>query len=392
MIAGKDDHKKDQPLAWRLASILTEGTPAGTLERPIQRPLIGVLPGCGIGPEVIGAALKVLRAVEQALGFGCEVWQGGAIGEEAESRSGRWLPEEVVEFCEEVFCRGGAILNGPAGRCYVYDLRRRFGLFCKFVPIRPVPELAGAARVSRRVLAGVDILLVRDNIGGVYQGRWGEAVTSEGRVAEHAFSYRETDVRRLIEVAARAAALRRGTLHLIVKDGGLPTITALWREVGASVAQRYGIEARFVNADLAAYELIQNPGRFDVIAAPNLLGDIIADLGGVLMASRGVTYSGNFDTHGHAVYQTNHGCAHDLTGTDTANPAGQVLSLAMMLRESFGRHKAAALIEDALAAVWREGWRTPDLAEPGYRVVGTRAMADKIAERVQAHAEAAQRA
>jgi len=120
---------------------------------------------------------------------------------------------------------------------------------------------------------------------------------------------------------------------------------------------RTALDARAINIDLAAYELIQNPARFDVIVAPNLFGDIIADLGGVLLSSRGVTFSGNFDPRGRAVYQTNHGCARDLAGTDTANPVGQLFSLTMMLRESFGLEEAAALIENSVARVWRAGWR-----------------------------------
>jgi 3-isopropylmalate dehydrogenase len=145
-----------------------------------------------------------------------------------------------------------------------------------------------------------------------------------------------------------------------------------------------------MNADLAAYELIQHPAQFDVLVTPNLLGDILADVAGVLMGSRGVTFSGNFDANGRAVYQTNHGCAHDMAGTDVANPAGQILSLAMLLRESFGLVRAAGLVEDALAGVWRQGWRTADLAEPTCHVLGTRAMADRVAEQILKMADARQ--
>jgi 3-isopropylmalate dehydrogenase len=174
---------------------------------------------------------------------------------------------------------------------------------------------------------------------------------------------------------------------VIVKDGGVPTITALWRDVGNAMANRYGITTRFMNIDLVAYELIQNPARFDVIVAPNLFGDVIADICGVLVSSRGVTFSGNFDPHGHGVYQTNHGCAHDLVGLDVANPGGQILSLAMLLRESFGLAEAAALIENSLAAVWRAGWRTADLAEPDCPIVGTKAMTEKVVEQIYQLAE-----
>ena len=295
-----------------------------------------------------------------------------------------------MEFCADIFQVGGAILNGPGGGRYVYDLRRRFDLFCKFVPVRPMPELAQAGRIVPRFLKNVDLLIVRDNTGGVYQGRWGDRATDRGRFAEHSFSYSTMEVHRLVEVATRAAVARRGKLHIIVKEGGIPTVTALWREVGGEVARRQGIEVAFKNVDLAAYELIQNPASFDVIAAPNLFGDVLADVTGVLLASRGVTFSGNFDVHGHGVYQTNHGCAHDLAGADTANPAGQILSLAMLLRESFGLEEAATLIESSLAEVWRAGWRTADLAESGCRILGTQAMAEKVAEQVLRSAETLQ--
>jgi len=172
----------------------------------------------------------------------------------------------------------------------------------------------------------------------------------------------------------------------------VPGISALWRDAGLAAAREHHVRATLMNIDLAAYELIQHPGQFDVLAAPNLFGDILADIAGALLGSRGVTFSGNFNTRGQAVYQTNHGCAHDLAGADTANPAGQILSLAMLLRESFGLEEAAALIEAALAEAWCQGWRTPDLAEPGCRVVGTRAMAERVGEQVLRLAEEQQHA
>jgi 3-isopropylmalate dehydrogenase len=344
--------------------------------------LIGVLEGTGIGPEVIRATLQVLESVGQALDLKFAVRHGGLIGEAAIAEHGKWLPEDTMDFCADVFQLGGAILSGPGGGRYVYDLRRRFDLFCKFVPVRPCPELARAGKIAPQFLKGVDLLIVRDNTGGVYQGSWGDRATDKGRVARHSFNYSEGEVSRLVHVAAGAAAARRGSLHVIVKDGGVPSVTALWREVGSAVAKRHGVEAKFMNVDLAAYELIQSPARFDVVVAPNLFGDVLADVCGVLVSSRGVTFSGNFDPRGHGVYQTNHGCAHDLAGTDTANPAGQILSLAMLLRESFGLEAAARLIENALAEIWRAGWRTADLAEPGCKIIGTKAMAGKVAEQI----------
>lgn len=359
-----------------------------------QRHVLGVLEGTGIGPEVVNAALRALATLEEIFGFECEVRQGGRIGEAAFQAHGCWLTEAVAGFCESVFETGGAILSGPGGGRYVYDLRRRFDLFCKFVPVRPWPALADVTRLRPEFLRDVDLLLVRDNVGGVYQGQWRETHTPEGRCAEHSFGYTEAQVTRLLRVAAGAARERRGQLHVIVKDGGVPGITALWRELGAAVAAETGVAVAFMNADLAAYELIQQPQRFDVIAAPNLFGDILADITGALLGSRGVTFSGNFNAAGHAVYQTNHGCAHDLAGTDTANPAGQMLALAMLLRESFGLAAPAATLEAALEACWREGWRTADIAPlsngndaPSCSILGTRAMAQRVVAQLRQSAD-----
>jgi 3-isopropylmalate dehydrogenase len=159
-------------------------------------------------------------------------------------------------------------------------------------------------------------------------------------------------------------------------------MSALWREIGTAAARKHGVEAAFMNVDLVAYELIQNAARFDVIVAPNLFGDILADIAGVLVSSRGVTFSGNFNSEGHGVFQTNHGSAHDIAGTDAANPAGQILSLTMLLRESLGLHQAAEIIEASLAEVWRQGFRTADLAEPGCEILGTKAITERFVQQI----------
>jgi 3-isopropylmalate dehydrogenase len=346
------------------------------------RPILGVIEGCGIGPEVVGATLQILAAVGQVLGLRFDLRFGGLVGEEAEARFGTPLPNSTLRFFEQVFDEGGAVLSGPGGGRYVYDLRDRFDLFCKFVPVGSGFPPAPAARRALEGAGRIDILIVRDNIGGVYQGRWHSRRTRAGRVAGHSFSYNEAQVQRLAEVAVRAAASRRGGLHVIVKENGVPAISALWRDVSGKVARKYGVKPAFMNIDFAAYELVRNPSRFDVILTPNLFGDILVDLTGVLLGSRGVTFSGNYDAAGHAVYQTNHGCANDLARADVANPAGQILSLAMLLRESFGLADAAALVESAVVAAWKQGWRTADMAQPGCRVVGTKAMTDQIARHI----------
>jgi len=220
--------------------------------------------------------------------------------------------------------------------------------------------------------------VVRENTAGAYQGKWGFEESAEGRRAIHSCAYSQRQVSRIVEAATRIAAARRGKLLVVVKDGGLPSISELWRECATTAARAQGIQYSFVNVDLAAYLLIQQARELDVVVAPNLFGDVLADLGGVLLGSRALSFSGNFSANGEAVYQTNHGAAFDLAGSNRANPAGQIFALAMALRESFNLELEAARIEAAVAEVWRAGWRTADLAGGCRRVVGCREMADLV--------------
>jgi len=246
-----------------------------------------------------------------------------------------------------------------------------------------VAELHGAGRVKREYLEGVDLLLVRENVSGLYHGRWYEDRARDGqRRAHHHFSYAEEEVRRVLGPAARIARNRRGRLALIVKDAGLPTISALWRECATEVASEVGVELSVLNVDYAAYSIVQHAQALDVLVAPNLFGDILGDVAGILLGSRALIYSGNFGAGACAVYQTGHGAARDLAGSDRANPVGQIFSLAMLLRESFGLFDAGDLVERAVCAVWRANWRTEDLAEPGCRVAGTRKLGSLVAEEV----------
>ena len=274
------DCRSATPGRERLIALLQDGASSEPRAAAPVPPTLGVIEGTGIGPAVVGAALQVLSSVKQAMGLRFDVRHSpedlGGLASWAEGSSN----ESLMEFSGEILEGGGAILNGPIGGRYVYGLRRRFGLFCKFVPVRPWPELSDATRIAASGLRDVDLLIVRDNAGGVYQGRGRDRTAAEGRVVEHSFSYSETQVRQLAEVAARAAARRRGRLHVIVKEGGVPEVSALWREVSLAAGRKHGVQVAVMNIDLAAYELIQHPAQFDVLVAPNLFGDILADIAG----------------------------------------------------------------------------------------------------------------
>jgi len=346
-----------------------------------DRLVVGVLPGEGVGPEVIACALDVLKAISDAGNLTIDIRHGGAIGRVAEAAEGRPLTQEVIDFCRGVFANGGAILNGPGGGRYVYDLRKELDLFLKISPLQSALGVSDASPFKAKFLSGIDILVTRENTGGVYQGEATEVPDGKsGKLSYHAFHYSESQVRRFLDASARLAALRSGRLAVAWKEAGIPGISNLWRECAEASATDAGVHHTMVDIDLLSYRLMREPKEFDVIAAPNLYGDVLADMGAVLLGGRGLSYSGNYSESGDAVYQTNHGSAYDLAGMNTADPGGQILSVAMMLRETFGLGWEADVIQDAVRKVWKAGYRTPDIATSGCRVIGTREIGMRVAQ------------
>jgi 3-isopropylmalate dehydrogenase len=343
--------------------------------------VVGVLPGEGVGPEVVRAALGVLGAVAEATGRRFEVRVGGDIGLGARRAGGRELTPEVEAFCEAVFADGGAVLCGPGGGRFVYDLRARFDLYCKLTPIQPLPSLEDAGVLRERATAGVDLVIVRENRGGLYFGA--HQLDRARGVARHALEYRASEVARILDAAARIARGRTGRLAVVVKAGGLPSLSALWCEEAERRAAEHGVALETLDVDNAAYQLVAAPANLDVIVAPNLFGDVLSDLGGLLLRSRGMSHSGNFGAGRRAVYQTGHGAAQGLAGTDRANPLGQIRSLAMMLEESFGLADESRGIGAAIDGVLGAGVRTADIACAGAAPVGTAEMGARVAEAVR---------
>jgi 3-isopropylmalate dehydrogenase len=349
-----------------------------------RRPLLGVLPGEGIGPEVMAATLAVVDALRETGVARLEVQQMEPVWRADGARA---LSPEVAAFFERIFAADGVVLCGPVGGRFVYELRRHFDLFCKLVPIVVPEALHHAGRLRPEFVRGVDILLVRENIGGLYQGHETLRGDADDRAVEVAFSYREADVRRVVDVAAELARTRRGELQVVVKRAGVSAVSDLWIACAEAAAARVGVRCAPMDIDYAAYHLIQHAQRSDVIVTPNLFGDVLSDLGAVLMGSRGVGFSANFAANGAGVYQTTHGAAFDLAGTGRSNPAAQIRSLAMLLRTSLGLDTAAAIVEGALAEVWRSGWTTDDLAVPGARAVETERFGALVADAVRRTAE-----
>lgn len=344
--------------------------------------VMGVLEGEGIGPEVIRASLSMIDVIEDCTEYRFDVRHGGKIGIAALKDGGSVLSPEVIDFSSSIFANRGAIFCGPGGGRFVYDLRKEFDLYCKFVPIRPLNALHHAGVLKPANVAAVDILMVRENMGGVYQGSFALEESQSGQLATHTFSYDEHQVARILQVAIHAAKARRKKLCVITKPGGAPTISALWQQQAEKLAGDE-IELRMLEVDHAAYQMIADAKSFDVVVAPNMFGDIIADGAALLLGSRGLSYSANFGDNGIAVYQTGHGAAYDIAGLDRANPLGQMQSLAMMLHESFGLTDVAAKLMESIESTLTQGWRTADIMEPGCKLVGTSKLAEKVADNLR---------
>jgi 3-isopropylmalate dehydrogenase len=346
--------------------------------------LIGVLPGEGVGPEVIAATINVLDVFNNYSTCNFEIRYGGLIGKDAKKKYGQALTREVTEWCETIFNDRGAILCGPGGERFVYDMRAHFDLYCKYTPIQPQTVLSDIGLLSLDKLDNVDMVVVRENISGLYFGEYNHQVGPKGEeMITHTYGYCSDDIRRIIDVGIRLAQQRRKRLCLVVKPGGIPAISQLWIKVFNEMSEGKGLETNIVEIDNACYQIIASAHQFDVVLAPNMFGDVLSDCAALLLGSRGLSYSGNFGAKGIATYQTGHGAAYDIAKQDVANPIGQILSAAMMLRESFGLYKESEAISAAINQVLASGVRTADIAGPKSRVIGTRQMGQYIADTVK---------
>jgi 3-isopropylmalate dehydrogenase len=364
---------------------LTDALPGWyTRKERSHKYLVGVLTGEGIGPEVIDATLGIVDVINRNTPYQFNLIFGGKLGIAAKKESGQTITAQVTEFCESVFADGGAILCGPGGGRFVYELRSRFNLFCKLVPLRPLLELNDTGVIKPQARANVDIVVVRENSGGLYLGKWGNKNDNNGLdTAYHYCDYNVNQVVQILSVAIKLAQMRRKRLCVVLKPGGVPSISELWQHQLQELTLGLEVDTTVLEIDNASFQMVANAQNFDVVVAPNMFGDILSDCATLLLGSRGLSYSGNFGNSGIAVYQTAHGAAYDLAETDTANPIGQIFSLSMMLRESFWLPHLSEKIEAVIEATLAAGWRTADIAAPGCKVIGTREMGKRISEALE---------
>lgn len=345
---------------------------------------IAVLPGDGIGPEIVAQAVRVLNA----LNLGC-VLEEAPVGGAGYRAKGHPLPPETLALCKV----SDAILFGAVGdfsldtlprelrpEQAILGLRKELNLFANFRPALVYPELVQASSLKPEVVAGLDILIIRELTGDIYFGRpRGIHTLPNGeREGFDTMRYSESEIRRVAHVGFQAARKRGKRLCSVDKANVLDTMQ-LWREVVIEVGKDYpDVQLSHQYVDNAAMQLLKNPKQFDVIVTGNMFGDILSDEASMLTGSIGMLPSASLNEHGFGLYEPIHGSAPDIAGKNMANPLATILSAAMMLRYSFSLAEPADRIEAAVKKVLASGVRTGDIAEPGVKVVGTVEMGDAV--------------
>ena len=344
---------------------------------------ICVLPGDGIGPEIMTEAVRVLQALD--LKFELEE---GLIGGGAVDATGTPYPEATKKLTAEADAILLGAVGGPKWDVLARELRPERGLLgirkdlALFANLRPAilyPELANASTLKPEVVAGLDILIVRELTGDIYFGQPRGIREENGeRVGFNTMVYSESEVRRIGHVAFQAAQKRNKKLCSVDKMNVLET-TQLWRDVMVEVSKDYpDVELSHMLVDNAAMQLVRAPKQFDVMVTGNMFGDILSDEASMLTGSIGMLPSASLDANNKGMYEPSHGSAPDIAGKGLANPLATILSVAMMLRYTFNLEEQAVRIENAVKKVLAQGYRTGDIYERGTNKVGTKEMGDAV--------------
>lgn len=355
---------------------------------------IALLPGDGIGPEIMAVAVAVLEQVGQLYDLQFE-FQTALIGGAAIDRTGQPLPSETLEICRQ----SNAVLLAAIGG-YQWDalprqqrpetgllgLRAGLGLFANLRPARILPQLIDASSLKREVVEGVDIMVVRELTGGIYFGQPKGIFTTEAgqQRGVNTMAYTADEIDRIGRVAFETARQRQGRLCSVDKANVLE-VSQLWRDRIAALALDYpDVELSHLYVDNAAMQLLRWPKQFDTIVTGNLFGDILSDAAAMLTGSIGMLPSASVGASGPSLFEPVHGSAPDIAGQDRANPLAQVLSAAMMLRYGLNQPTAADRIEQAVLSLLEQGYRTADIASGGLTAVGCQAIGKALQKQLAA--------
>lgn len=341
-----------------------------------------VMPGDGIGPEITSAAVEVLNAVVKVCGLDVAITEF-ECGTGFFEKTGRYLSEEAEERSKELAESGqGAILFGAVENEPIATLRLNSDLFANVRPLKMVDALAAATKLRPEHVRGMDILIVRELVSGLYYGVEGEGTDDNGRWATQEMRYHETEIRRIARIGFERAQSRRGKMTFVHKQNAIPKVFALWAAVLEEERANYpDVALDDILVDNMAMQLVLRPRDFDVLLCPNLFGDILSDLGAGIIGSIGVCPSASLNANQFGLYESIGGCAPDIAGKNIANPISTILSVAMMCRISLNHSESAQMIEDACSKVL-ETYRTSDIWEPQRERVGTREMGELIAQEV----------
>jgi len=356
---------------------------------------IAVLPGDGIGPEVMHEGIQVLNQVAKLYNFGVEL-EEGIVGGASIDAHGKPLTDRVLNLTKQSDAVMLGAMGGPKWDGLDYSirperallaLRQELGLFANLRPVKLFSALASASTLKREVVQGTDLLVVRELTGGIYFGQ-PKGVTKLPDGTERGVNtevYTTPEIERIAHVAFQAALKRRKKVTSVDKANVLE-VTELWRKVVTRIHKNEGyagVELEHILVDNCAMQLIRNPKQFDVLVTTNMFGDILSDEAAMLTGSIGMLPSASIGGKV-GMYEPVHGSAPDIMGQDKANPLATILSVSMMLRHSFDQGTAADRIEAAVEQVLNEGYRTADIQEPGGKLVGCRQMGRLVRENIEA--------
>ena len=353
---------------------------------------ICLLPGDGIGPEILAEGVKVLKAAAEK--FGHEfIFDTAHIGGSAIDAAGDPLPEETVHKCRNADAVFLAAVGGPKWDALAPEkrpekgllrIRKELELFANLRPAMLLPELAGACLLRADIAAkGLDLVVVRELTGDIYFGEpRGQEMRDGLRTGYNTMVYNEEEIRRIATVAFETARKRRNKVCSVEKSNVLET-SRLWKEVVIETHRQYAdVELTHMYVDNAAMQLVRDPSQFDVILTGNIFGDILSDEASVITGSLGMLPSASMGAAGPGLFEPIHGSAPDIAGQNKANPLATILSGAMMLRLGFDMGKEADAIEAAVRKALADGFRTGDIMEPGKTLLGCKEMGDKVVERL----------
>jgi len=351
---------------------------------------IAVLPGDGIGVEIVPEAIKVMKKIGQLYNRSFD-FKEALIGGSAIDAFGKALPKETLELC----LQSDAVLLGAVGgpkwdflpakerpeAASLLALRKGLGLFANLRPVAVYPALVGASTLKPEIVSGVDLVVFRELTGGLYFGEKSRRQINSGEEAVDTLVYTTPEIERIARLAFEAAGMRRKKVTSVDKANVLES-SRLWRETVTRLAAEYpDIELEHMYVDNCAMQLIRYPKQFDVIVTENMFGDILTDEAAMITGSIGMLASASLGGKV-ALYEPSHGSAPDIAGQKKANPLATILSIAMMLRYSFNLTDEAQAIEKAVVDVLDGGYRTLDLMEPGMKAVNTVEMGDLVVQKL----------